>query len=391
MSPLERTILHCDLDAFFASVEQLDDPSLRGQPVLVGGINARGVVAAASYEARKFGCRSAMPTTHALRLCPDAIVRPGRGSRYAELSRAFMGILNDMSPLVESLSLDEAFVDVTGSRRLLGDGRKIAQIVRERTLSEIGLVVSVGVAPNKFVAKIASDLEKPDALVVFEEDGLAERLAPLPIERMWGIGPKSIQRFHSEGLRRFKDLQRVTPDWLASRFGDSSRRFHELACGVGDREVVPERVAKSIGQERTFSEDIKDRETLLSILLGEVEQVAERLRRADARAGKVTVKIRLSDFRTITRSQTLSGPTDTTAQLWDAARDIFGRWATESFEAVRLLGFSVGSLEREEQGALFQDPEVGRGTRIDAATDAIHARFGGKSISRARAVRRGSD
>lgn len=385
-----RTILHCDLDAFFASVEQLDDPSIRGKPVLVGGINARGVVAAASYEAREYGCRSAMPTSVALRLCPHAIVLPGRGSRYAEVSQAFMGILKDTSPLVEALSLDEAFVDVTGSRLLLGDGKTIGSMIRKRTLEELGLVVSVGVAPNKFVAKIASDLEKPDALVVFEEDGLAERLASLPLERMWGVGPKSIGRFHAAGIRSFGDLQKVDEHWLAKHFGDSARRFHDLSFGVDDREVIPERIAKSIGQERTFTEDIGDRELLLSILLGEVEQVAERLRRSDARAGKVMLKIRMADFRTISRSKTLSQPIDTTGQIWTAARDLFREWADVAFEPVRLLGFSVGSLEREEQGALFHDPEEGRGARIDAATDAIQARFGGKSISRARAVRRGS-
>lgn len=390
MSCTPRTILHCDLDAFFASVEQRDDPSLRGKPVLVGGIEARGVVAAASYEAREFGCHSAMPTSVALRLCPDAIVLPGRGARYSELSRQFMGILEDTSPLVESLSLDEAFVDVTGSRRLLGDGRTIGQHVRERTLSELGIVVSVGVAPNKFVAKIASDLEKPDALVVIEQEGIAERLAPLPLERMWGIGPKSISRFQAEGIHAFGDLQRVDPDWLASCFGESARRFHELSLGVDDRDVVPERIAKSLGQERTFIEDIDDRETLLGILLGEVEQVSERLRRTGARTRKITLKIRFGDFRTITRSRTIDVPTDSTGMIWKEACQVFGAWANEHFEPVRLLGFSAGSLERESQESLFEDPETERATRIDSATDAIQARFGGKSISRARAVRRGS-
>jgi len=386
----QRTILHCDLDAFFASVEQMDDPSLRGKPVLVGGINARGVVAAASYEAREYGCHSAMPTSVALRLCPHAIVLPGRGERYAELSNGFMSILEDASPLVESLSLDEAFVDVTGSRRLLGDGATIARGIRERTRQELGLVVSVGVAPNKFTAKIASDLEKPDALVIFEEEGLSERLASLPIERMWGMGPKSVVRFHAEGIRTFGDLQQVDPDWLAGRFGENTRRFHELAHGIDDREVVHERIAKSFGQERTFTSDIPDREQLLGILLGEVEQVAERLRRAGARAGRVTLKIRFGDFRTISRSRTLEFPTDATGLLWETAKTIFEEWAGESFQPVRLLGFSTGALERAHQEQLFDDPATERASRIDSATDAIHARYGGRAISRARAVRRGN-
>jgi DNA polymerase-4 len=389
MNDSTRTILHCDLDAFFASVEQLDDPALRGRPVLVGGAGARGVVAAASYEARVFGCRSAMPTAQALRLCPDAICVPGRGERYSELSHRFMGILESVSPLVQPLSLDEAFVDVTGSRRLLGEGGEIARHVRAQTLEELGLVVSIGVAPNKFVAKIASDLEKPDALVVFEEHDLVERLAALPIERMWGIGPRSLPRFHQAGLRTFGDLQATDPDRLARLFGESSRRFHAFAFGRDDRAVVPERVAKSIGQERTFTEDISDRELVEDILLGEVEQVAERLRRSGSTARTITLKIRFGDFETITRSRTMSSPTDRTAFLWDEARSLFADWAGGSFQPVRLLGFTVSGFEQDQQETLFEDPEDRRASRVDAVTDAIHARFGGRSISRARAVRRG--
>ena len=389
MPESSRTILHCDLDAFFASVEQLDDPELRGRPVLVGGTGPRGVVAAASYEARVFGCRSAMPTAQALRLCPEAVCVPGRGARYSELSRRFMAILESVSPLVQPLSLDEAFVDVTGSRRLLGEGRVIAEDVRRRTHDEIGLVVSIGVAPNKFVAKIASDLEKPDALVVFEEEGLARRLAPLPIERMWGIGPRSLPRFHAAGIRCFGDLQAMDPDRLASRFGESCRRFHGLAHGNDDRAVVPERTAKSIGQERTFAENLSDREAIESILLGEVEQVSERLRRSGARARTVTVKIRFGDFETISRSRTLREPTDLTMLIWDQARELFREWARSGFQSVRLIGCSVSGFDRDAQASLFEDPEARQASRVDAVTDAIHARFGGRSISRARAVRRG--
>lgn len=389
MAEPERTILHCDLDAFFASVEQLDDPSLRGKPVLVGGTGPRGVIAAASYEARVFGCRSAMPTAHALRLCPEAICVPGRGARYAELSRAFMEILESVSPIVQPLSLDEAFVDVTGSRRLLGSGRAIAEHVRARTLDELGLVVSVGVAPNKFVAKIASDLEKPDALVVFDVPGLAERLAPLPVERMWGIGPRSLPRFHQAGLRTFGDLQDVDPERLVRLFGESARRFHELANGRDGRHVIPERTAKSIGQERTFNEDISERDAIEGILLGEVEQVSERLRRKGALARTVSLKIRFGEFETITRSRTMPTPTDRTSILWQAAHDIFTEWARSGFQPVRLIGFSVSGFSQDAQEPLFEDPEDVRSGMIDSVTDEIHARFGGRSISRARAVRRG--
>ena len=390
MDEPQRTILHCDLDAFFASVEQLDDPSLRGRPVLVGGSGPRGVIAAASYEARVFGCRSAMPTSQAMRLCPDAICVPGRGARYAELSHAFMGILESVSPDVQPLSLDEAFVDVTGSRRLLGSGRAIAEHVRARTLDELGLVVSIGVAPNKFVAKIASDLEKPDALVVFEPTGLAERLAPLPVERMWGIGPRSLPGFLDAGLRTFGDLQTVDPERLVRLFGESARRFHDLAHGRDDRLVVSERTAKSIGQERTFDEDIAERDVVEGILLGEVEQVSERLRRKDARARTVSLKIRFGEFQTITRSRTMPEPTDRTSVLWEAARGIFDEWARSGYQPVRLIGFSVSGFSQDAQEPLFEDPEDLRSGRIDSVTDEIHARFGGRSISRARAVRRGN-
>ncbi|MBB47164.1 MAG: DNA polymerase IV [Phycisphaerae bacterium] len=391
MSRPPRTILHCDLDAFFASVEQLDDPSLRGRPVLVGGVGARGVVAAASYEAREFGCRSAMPTSTALRLCPHAVMVPGRGARYSELSRRFMAILEEASPLVQPLSLDEAFVDVTGSHRLLGDGITIATEIRRRTLEELGLVVSVGVAPNKFVAKIASDLEKPDALVSIGAEGLAQRLATLPIERMWGIGRKSADAFRTQGLRTFADLQKIDPEHLVMLFGESSRRFHQLAHGIDDRPVVSERISKSIGQERTFSEDISDREVLGDILLGEVEQVAERLRRTGARASRVTLKIRFGDFETITRSRTIDQPTESTRTLWELGRSIFEGWCHEGFQPVRLLGFSVAGLDRSGQVGLFEENGSDRDRAIDETTDAIIERFGSSAISRARAVRRGSN
>ena len=332
-----------------------------------------------------------MPTAHALRLCPDAVCVRGRGERYAELSRGFMDILESVSPLVQPLSLDEAFVDVTGSRRLLGTGRAIAETVRARTLDELGLVVSVGVAPNKFVAKIASDLEKPDALVVFDRSGLSERLATLPVELMWGIGPRSLPRFQQAGLRTFGDLQEADPERLERLFGASARRFHELAHGRDDRPVVPERDAKSIGQERTFTEDIADRDAIEGILLGEVEQVSERLRRQGVLARSITLKIRFGDFETITRSRTLAAPTDRTALLWEEARDLFGVWADAAFQPVRLLGFTLGGFGTDAQQPLFTDPDDTRSARIDDVTDAIHARFGGRSISRARAVRRGRD
>ena len=390
MSSLQpRTILHCDLDAFFASVEQMDDPTLQGRPVLVGGGGPRGVVAAASYEARKFGCRSAMPTSVALQRCPQAVLISGRGARYAELSHQFMSILEDFSPLVEVVGLDEAYLDVTGSKRLLGDGTAIAVSIRQRTLEELGLVVSVGVAPNCFVAKIASDLEKPDALCVIELQGIAQRLSALPIERMRGLGPRSVDRFRLEGFRTFGDLQRASPEQLAARFGDSASRFHDLSFGIDERPLTSERTAKSIGQERTFDEDIADREILKGILLGEVEQVAERLRRKEASATRVTLKIRFGDFETITRSRTLSEGTSVTRSLWKVAETIFEEWAATNSQPVRLLGFSLAGFDGAPEASLFSDPGEEKAKRIDAATDRILDRFGAHSISRAQSVRRG--
>ena len=384
-----RTILHCDLDAFFASVEQMDDPSLKGRPVLVGGRGPRGVIAAASYEARRFGCHSALPTRIALQRCPEAVLVPGRSDRYAELSHGFMNILDDFSPLVEVVGLDEAYLDVTGSRRLLGDGTAIGRRIRERTLEELGLVVSVGVAPNCFVAKIASDLEKPDALCVIAPEGLAQRLSELPIERMRGLGPRSVDRFKLEGFRTFGDLQRSSPEQLAARFGDSAGRFHQLSLGVDGRPLTSERLAKTIGQERTFDENITDLEILKGILLGEVEQVAERLRRKGASATRVTLKIRFGDFQTITRSRTMPEATSVTALLWKVGLELFDEWASTSFQPVRLLGCSVGGFDVLPEQSLFTDPTQEKAKRIDATTDRILDRFGAHSISRARSVRRG--
>lgn len=381
----ERTILHVDMDAFFASVEQRDDPSLRGKPVLVGGGGRRGVVAAASYEARRFGCRSAMPMAEALRRCPDAIVVPPSFGRYEADSRRVMEILESASPLVQPLSIDEAFVDVTGSRRLLGDGRTIATMLRARIRDEVGLVASVGVGPCKFVAKIASDLEKPDALVVIESDGLAERLASLPIKRMWGVGPKTEARCVARGLRTFRDLQRADDAILRSVFGDSGPRFAALARGIDDRPVHGDRTAKSIGHEQTFGVNLSDPTEVEAVLLRHVERVATRLRRHGRLARGVSVKIRDLEFTTNTRSSTLDPSTDRTDLLWDAARRLFRGW---DFRPVRLVGFTVDRFDSAEVGSLFEagDPEHGRRRRLDAATDAIRAKFGGDAIGRTAAT-----
>ncbi|MCH2161066.1 MAG: DNA polymerase IV [Phycisphaerales bacterium] len=376
-----RTILHVDMDAFFASVEQRDNPELKGQPVLVGGRGGRGVVAAASYEARPFGCSSAMPMSQALRRCPDAVVVAPRFDRYAEVSGQVMEILERASPVVQPLSIDEAFVDVTGSRRLLGDGRTIGERIRTDIRSELFLTASVGVGPNKFVAKLASDMDKPDGLTEIDREGIAERLAPLPIERMWGIGPKMAKRLHLEGIRTFGDLQQWPESRLAERFGDAASRFHPLSLGQDSRPVETDLRAKSIGHEQTFQVDLASEEELEAILLRHVERVGTRLRRSGRRARHVVLKLRDGEFNTQTRSSTLERATDSTAELFAEGRRLFQAWARGEFRPLRLLGFHASRFE-DEQAELFADPSQARDRRIDSVTDRIKAKFGDGAISR---------
>ena len=377
---LSRTILHVDMDAFFASVEQRDDPSLRGRPVLVGGRGGRGVVAAASYEARRSGCRSAMPMAEAVRRCPSAVVVSPSFAKYEADSARIMEILETASPLVEPLSIDEAFVDVTGSLRLLGDGPTIAADLKRAIRDDLGLNASVGVAPCKFVAKIASDLEKPDGLTVFEDEGMAKRLSSLPIGRMWGIGPKSKARFEARGVRTFGDLQNWSAESLVATFGAASARFHDLSHGRDERPVVGDRTAKSVGHEQTFGVDLADPREVEAVLLRHVERVAARLRRRNRRAKSIVVKIRDGEFVTNTRSRTLEDPTDRTDVLWETARALFRAW---SFRPVRLVGMSAERFE-DAVPNLFSagDEEDARNRRLDAATDAIRDRFGGEAIAR---------
>ena len=293
-----RTILHVDMDAFYASVEELDDPSLRGKAVLVGGAFRRGVVAAASYAARKKGARSAMPMAEALRRCPEAIVVPPRRERYAEVSARVFAIFRRYTPLVEGLSLDEAFLDVTESASLFGDGEAIARAIRAAIRAELSLTASAGVASSKFVAKVSSDLEKPDGLVVAPRDPreLAAFLAPLAVDRMWGIGPKTAPRLRELGYKTFGDLAAANVASLALVLGNMAARAKELARGQDDREVVPFGDAKSIGSESTYEHDIHGFEAISRAVLSHAEIVARRLVAEKLRARTVAVKIKLADF-----------------------------------------------------------------------------------------------
>ncbi len=379
----ERQIVHVDMDAFYASVEQRDDPALRGKPVLVGGPSARGVVAAASYEARKYGARSAMPMGEALRRCPHAIVVPGRHRHYAAVSEQVFAIFHRYTPLVEGLSLDEAFLDVSASSTLFGDGEVIAKKIKAQILAETELAASAGVAPNKFVAKIASDLRKPDGLVVVKATDVASFLAPLPIERMWGVGPKTAMTVRAQGLETIGDLARASARQLERAFGKHGPHMQALARGQDEREVIPSREAQSIGAEETFERDVGDRTVLEHHLLAQARRVAARLHADGLAAGGLTVKVKYADFTLKTRAMKLDEPIADTDGLFAAAKSLLDRFDL-SKKRVRLTGVSATHLS-EVDGAprLFPDPKLARGKKLEAATQALEGRFGRGKLTRA--------
>jgi nucleotidyltransferase/DNA polymerase involved in DNA repair len=381
--PAERAILHVDMDAFFAAIEQLDDPALRGKPILVGFDGPRGVVTTASYEARPFGCHSAQPMSVAKRKCPQAIVVPVRGARYREVSGQVFDTLREFTPAVEPISIDEAFMDVTGSQRLLGDAIPIARRLKVRVTERTGLTASVGVAPNKFLAKLASDMDKPDGLTVIEPETIRSILDPLPISRMWGVGPATERVLAEMSIVTFGDARRLPEATLAGALGEMGRRIYRLVRGLDERPVHTGHDTKSISHEQTFGADIAEPDRVRRVLLGQVEAVGRRLRKAGLRARGVTVKIRFGQFQTITRSASFEEPTDETDRLWSAARDLFDKWSRQSFEPVRLIGMGATRLSEEgEQSALFADDTSQRQQRIDRTTDDIRDRFGKAAIRR---------
>ncbi|MFW6107770.1 MAG: DNA polymerase IV [bacterium] len=387
----DRWILHVDMDEFFAAVEKLDRPELRGKPLLVGGRpKARGVVSTASYEARRYGCRSAMPMATAVRLCPDAVVLPVRGDRYAEVSEQVFAIFESFTPLVEPLSIDEAFLDVTGSRALFGPAEHIARQVKQRIREETGLTASVGVASNKFLAKLASDLEKPDGLVVIRPEDIRPVLDPLPVSKLWGLGPSSDERLRKLGIETIGQLRRMEPRALRTVFGDAAERFRQLADGIDDRPVVPDSRAKSIGREQTFPDDIGDLDELRSVLLAQIEHVARRLHRQNLAARTLTLKLRTGDFTTVTRSTTLDRPTALTQELWRAVEGVLSAWAARHGRPLRLLGVTASQLtpSDERQLSLFGDRDRSRLAALDRAVDDIVERFGDGAIRRATTHRR---
>lgn len=387
---MSRSILHVDMDAFFASVEELDRPELAGRPVIVGGTpQGRGVVAAASYEVRKYGVHSAMPTATALRLCPHAVLIPPRHGRYAELSRRIRAVFERYSPQVEPLSVDEAFIDVTASERLFGSAATIGRRIKDDIREELGLVASVGLAPNKFLAKLASDLDKPDGFLAVAEEGVAAFLAPLPIGRLWGVGPKSAARLERLGITTVGRLREYPERMLADHVGRAAaEHLWQLARGIDERPVEPVREAKSVSHETTFHRDIADPGLIRGWLRELAEQVGSRLRHEGHAGRTVTLKVRFRDFSTTTPSRTLSAPTDVTTEIRDAALALYAERIGPGHPSVRLLGVGVSGFGPPDgdQLSLF-DQDRQRAGRVDGVLDDIRARFGADGLRRGIGVR----
>jgi DNA polymerase IV len=387
---MARTILHVDMDAFYASVEERSHPELRGKPLIVGsdpkGGKGRGIVATCSYEARKFGVHSAQPISQAWRMCPQGVYIQPDMPKYARASECVMRILLDFSDLLEQVSIDEAFLDVTGSRRLFGDGASIARKIKDRIRGEQRLTASVGVAANKFVAKVASDLRKPDGLVEVEPGREAEFLAPLPVSRLWGVGEKTAALLKDIGLQRIGQIAALDRRYLVDRFGKGGEHLWELSRGMDDRPVAPEEGYKSIGHETTFEKDTEDERLLHDTLLWLAEKVAQRLRANHARARTIAIKFREADFSTYTRRKTLSVAADTSEEIFPQAWNMVRRLIRRGV-AVRLIGVYGSNLESEKAGqlALFDQPEQ-KDRRLAAAVDDITRRYGDSAITRATLV-----
>jgi DNA polymerase-4 len=382
------TILHVDLDAFFAAVEQRDRPELRGKPVIIGGggPDDRGVVSTASYEARVFGVRSAMPLRTAGRLCPQGVFLPVDGAKYQAESRRVITILRRFTSRLEQVSIDEAFLDVAGSEALFGPPEEIARRIKAMINAETGLTVSVGVATTKLVAKIGSDLRKPDGLVVVPPGEEAAFLAPLPVSRLWGVGPATTAALAELGVRTIGDLAALPPSTLTRRFGTHGASLHERALGIDDDPVHEPDAAKSVGHEHTFDEDTSDPEVIERTLLGLADGVAWRLRGMGRQAGTVVVKVRDSGFRTVTRQAPLPEPTDLTEPIFRTALAL-ARPEVRG-KRIRLLGVTAMHLDVPDQLALFT-ADAERQHRVMEAADALKRRFGERAIVRARLLGRG--
>jgi DNA polymerase-4 len=391
---VDASILHVDLDAFFASVEQLADPALRGRPVIVGGLGPRGVVAAASYEAREFGVHSAMPMSRARRACPQGVFLAPRFDAYQDASRAVMEVLHSFTPLVEPISLDEAFLDVAGARRLHGTGPEIAVTIRARVREATGLTASVGVATTKLLAKLASDLAKPDGLLVVEPGRELEFLHPLEVGRLWGVGPATRRKLAPLHVHTVGDLAAVPESTLVATLGESAgRHLHALAWNRDERPVVPDHEVKSIGHEETFPVDLHDRDALGHEVVRLADRVGARLRTARRAARTVQLKVRYGDFRTVTRSRTLAAPTDLGAELAAVAKELLAALPVE--RGVRLIGVAgqqlVATPDAGDQAALFADPDPDPDTETGPAPEPGSGARSAPDRARRAAVERSMD
>lgn len=392
MTPSDRWIIHADMDAFYASVEQRDFPAIKGLPVVVGGDGKRGVVAAASYEARKFGIRSAMPMSEAHRRCETLVVQALRMSVYQQVSRQVFSIFEAITPEIEGLSLDEAFLDISASLALLGDPIAVARGLKSRVREITGLNISVGLAPNKLVAKIASDLDKPDGFTIIAPSDLPHALDHLPINVLPGIGPKSLPGIHAAGLRTLRDMRLAPAQMLDNLFGKYAARMRERAAGIDRRKVGAAARERSISAESTFHDDLFDKQMLQHQLIQLIEKVTRRVRNQNVAVGTLALKIRRSDFKTYSRQQTLTPPTSDTAALYKLGCQLLATWRDQHPQAgVRLLGVAAKQLRSGGQTDLFTDTGNGQPTKIDTTVDEIDKRFGPGALTRGRGIKHPSD
>ena len=379
-------IIHGDLDAFYATVEQRDNPVLRGKPVIVGGDpDSRGVVATCSYEARRYGVKSAMPLAQALRLCPDGVFLPVNMKLYRQASRQVMAIMASYSPLFEPLSIDEAFLDVSGCEALFGSADKIAREIKQRVYQENGLTISMGVSYNKFLAKLATELGKPDGFYVIDRENMFDLLTTLPVSYIWGVGSKTMRILEKLDIRTIGDLRDTPHHILEKKLGSSAALFLNLAQGIDDRKVEPDRARKSMGKEITFDQDVNDPEYLGTVMLDFAGQLARHLRRLNLQARTVTVKVKYQNFQTITRTKALPEPTNAELAFNQAAQELLSRLNLTNVQ-VRLVGLSLGNLcpkDAFEQGLLFDQPGRLENQQLEQALDQIRDRFGEKIITRA--------